>query len=59
VPVAGAMTRWGADVWRIDFAPAFRLTAHVQLKLQYSIQQGNADPHNLGYTLAEQLTLRF
>jgi len=59
IPFAGTMTPWGADVWRIDAAPTYRLTAHLQLKLQYSIQQGNADPHNLGHTLAGQVTLRF
>jgi hypothetical protein len=59
VPYEGTLTRWDADVWRLDFAPTYRWSAHIQTKLQYSIQQGNADSRNLGHTLAAQLTIRF
>jgi hypothetical protein len=59
IPVAGLMTSWGADAWRLDVAPTYRITAHVQTKLQYSLQHGNAPSRPLGHTLAAQATLRF
>ncbi len=54
----GAHVPWGRDVWRVDVAPSFRFTAHLQAKLQYSLQDeaGRARLHHSG---AAQLTLRF
>jgi hypothetical protein len=59
IPDRGAATRWGHDVWRIDVAPVWRLTAHTQLKLQYSLQHGDSGPRQTTRTLATQLTVRF
>jgi len=57
-PVAGPM-RWGRDLWRIDFAPGYRFTAHVQLKLQYSLQHEDRAAEKYEHIGAAQLTLRF
>jgi hypothetical protein len=56
---AGHDTTWGRDVWRIDTALGYRLTAHTQLKLQYSLQHEDSGPREYGHTLAAQFTLRF
>jgi hypothetical protein len=55
----GVPTRWGRDVWRFDLAPGYRLTPHVQFKLQYSLQHGDHDSREFTRTLATQFTLRF
>lgn len=54
----GGTVPWGRDLWRVDVAPSFRFTAHLQAKLQYSFQdeEGRARIHHTG---AAQLTLRF
>ncbi|MEY2879271.1 MAG: hypothetical protein RLZZ15_1651 [Verrucomicrobiota bacterium] len=59
VPERGVNHTWGRDLWRVDFAPAWRFTPHVQLKLQYSLQRGDAAPRAAAQTWATQLTLRF
>ncbi len=59
IPHRGARTRWGHDVWRIDAAPALRLSPHAQVKLQYSLQRGDAGPRDTTRTLAAQATVRF
>ena len=52
--------RWGQDLGRIDCAAGYRLTAHTQLKLQYSFQQETSGPHKEQNNLiAAQLTVRF
>lgn len=51
--------RWGQEVWRIDLAPACRLSSHTQLKLQYSLQHGDSGTRDYTRTIAAQLTLRF
>lgn len=50
---------WGRDTWRLDLAPTFRLTAHLQARLQYSFQEDDPSPRPQTHTLATQLTLRF
>jgi len=55
----GQMVKWGDDVWRIDFAPSYRLTPHSELKVQYSLQGGGTAPRNHSTTLAAQFVLRF
>lgn len=55
----GQRVPWGADLWRLDVAPAFRLTPHLQLKLQYSLQHEALDARELAHLLALQATLRF
>jgi hypothetical protein len=48
---------WGEDVWRMEAALGYRLTAHTQLKLQYSLQKEEAS--SLSHLVAAQFTLRF
>ena len=55
----GAPVARAHDVWRIDAAIGYRFTAHSQLKLQYSLAQGDFVSNNLGSTFAAQFTVRF
>jgi hypothetical protein len=55
----GGSARWGHDVWQIDTAVGYRFTPHTQLKLQYSLQDGNSGSGDLGHTFAAQFTVRF
>lgn len=55
----GGFVRWGRDIWRIDLAPAYRFTAHIQLKFQYSLQHESFRPSEFSQLLAAQLTVRF
>lgn len=55
----GVPRTWGQDVWRVDVAPAYRFTPNTQLKLQYSLQHGDAGTHTFTRTLATQITVRF
>lgn len=59
LPHRGAAVRWGHDVWRIDAAPSLRLSAHAQLKFQYSLQHGDSGGRATTRTLAAQATVRF
>ena len=47
------------DVWRVDAAVGYRFTAHSQLKLQYSVAQGDFTSTNNHGTFAAQFTVRF
>jgi len=51
--------RWSRDVSRLDLGPGYRLTAHLQLKLQVSIERQEADLGAWSELTAVQLTLRF
>ena len=55
----GVETRWGRNAWRVDLAPMYRFTPHVQAKLQYSLQHGDAAPRQRVHLLALQTTVRF
>jgi hypothetical protein len=55
----GQNIRWSPDLVRIDVAATYRLTAHAQLKLQYSFQHETTDPGQDNHLLATQLTVRF
>ena len=55
----GARVPWSRDTWRIDVAPCYRFTAHVQLKLQYSLRHEHPAPRALTNHVATQLTVRF
>jgi hypothetical protein len=60
VPTGPATSaRWGNNLWRVDVGPGYRLTAHMQIKLQYSLQ--DEDGHGPGRTnfFAAQYTIRF
>ncbi|HEY1765659.1 MAG TPA: hypothetical protein VGF85_12105 [Opitutaceae bacterium] len=57
-PVLGSV-RWGRNAERIDFAPGYRLTPHIQMKLQYSLERQHADQDRWGSLTAVQFTVRF
>jgi len=56
---AGERSPWGRDSWRIDLAPAYRLTPHTQLKFQYSLQRTTGPTLDWNNFFAIQATLRF
>ena len=56
---AGQRLPWGRDIWRIDFAPAYRFTPHTQLKFQYSLQRTGGPATNWNNIFAVQTTVRF
>jgi len=56
---AGRSVRWGRDVERVDLGPVYRLTAHIQVKVQYSLEHENADSMEWGQMVAAQFTARF
>lgn len=56
---AGARVRWGANVRRLDVGPIYRLSPHVQLKFQYSLQHQEGEAREFGHVAALQLTVRF
>lgn len=58
-PDRGRETRWGHNVWRIDVAPSYRFTAHMQLKVQYSLQHGDTGARDHGHSVAAQFAVRF
>ena len=51
--------RWSRNVWRADLGPGYRLTPHVQVKVQYSLERQDADSGTFGQMLAGQFTTRF
>ena len=55
---SGARLRWAEDIWRVDSAVGYRLSPHMQVKLQYSIQQ-SIQTGDFSDIVAGQLTLRF
>lgn len=56
---AGGSTTWGRDTWRLDVAPSYRFTAHLMLKLQYSLQHRPIDGREYTHVFSGQLLLRF
>lgn len=56
---AGNWVKWGRDAWRIDVAPSYRFTPHLQGKLQYSLLHEDGASSEYSHTLALQLTARF
>ena len=56
---SGGYVQWDNDVWRCDAAVGYRLTAHTQIKLQYSLQHQNSADGALGHLVAGQFSLRF
>jgi hypothetical protein len=55
----GMTAEWGRNVWRVDAGPGYRLTPHMQLKIQYSAEYQQAASRNWGNLLAIQFTTRF
>jgi hypothetical protein len=59
IPYRGADIKWGNDIWRVDAAITYRLTTHMQFKLQYSLQNEENAPHEFAHNFAGQFTVRF
>ncbi len=59
IPHDGIFSPWGQDLWRVDIAIGYRLTAHTQIKLQYSLERREDAEREYGNLLAGQFTLRF
>ncbi|MDB6126481.1 MAG: hypothetical protein JWM35_377 [Verrucomicrobia bacterium] len=57
--MTGENVRWGFNTWRIDVAPSFRFTPHLQLKLQYSVQPEHLGTNRYNHEFAAQMTVRF
>jgi hypothetical protein len=55
----GGSEHWSPDLERIDVAATYRLTTHVQLKLEYSYQHEISLPGRDNHLLATQFTVRF
>lgn len=56
---AGGNQPWANDLWRIDAAVTYRVTPHVQLKLQYSVQHKDRVADAVSHLIATQFTVRF
>lgn len=56
---AGGRIPWGRDLRRLDAAIGFRPNAHLQLKIQYSLQHENQGRRDLGHLGAMQWTVRW
>ncbi|HEY0947029.1 MAG TPA: hypothetical protein VGD81_17235 [Opitutaceae bacterium] len=59
VETADRRVPWSRDVWRIDVAPSYRLTAHMQMKLQLSLRHEEPSPDATTHALSAQFTVRF
>ena len=55
----GGRSTWGDDLWRIDAALGYRLSPHIQVELQYSLDRHESGPSSFGHTVAGQLTVKF
>jgi hypothetical protein len=55
----GQTSRWGRQTWRIDVAPAWRITPQTQLKLQYSLRHEQPARERFTEALSVQLSMRF
>ena len=55
----GGEVQWSRDISRIEVALAYRFTPHMQLKLQYYLEQVERADRDLSHTFAAQWTLRF
>ena len=60
LPSEATMIRWDSNAWRVDIGPAYRFTAHTQLKLQYSyLEQDTTALGRSNNIYAAQFTVRF
>lgn len=55
----GLRRPWGRDVWQWDLAATWRLNAHVQSKMQFTLQQIDGREPRSGHTIATRITVRF
>lgn len=51
--------RWGENVRRLDLAPVYRFTPHVQVKVQYSVEFHEVRSQAFSHWAAVQFTTRF
>jgi len=58
-PVPAHRQAWGRDLWRIDVAPEYRFTPYVQLKFQFSLEEGTPGANGPVPLTASQLTIRW
>jgi hypothetical protein len=56
---ASGQVRWGRNLWRVDVAPGYRFTPHIQVKLQLSLEHGASDERTYSGLIAGQLVIRF
>jgi hypothetical protein len=55
----GGSAQWSANLARIDAALAYRPTAHIQWKVQYSFQKETSGPGDDNHLFSTQVTVRF
>ena len=55
----GGTQPWGGDTWQLDTAVTYRMTPHMQMKLQYSLQHQARMADAFTHLLAAQFTVRF
>jgi hypothetical protein len=55
----GRSVRWDREAWRLDVAPAWRLSPQMQFKLQYSLRHEDPAVDAFTHALAAQLNVRF
>ncbi len=55
----GRLVPWGSDVWRFEVAPTYRFTAHLEGKLQYSLQHNAVGRPVYSHLAAAQFVIRF
>ena len=55
----GGTAEWDRDAWRADLSLGWRISRHVQAKIQYSIGDRKGDDPEGDQLLATQLTVRF
>ena len=56
---SGSQLPWGNDVWRVDAAAGFRLSAHMEWKLQASGQNAPTGTGHVQANYSTQLNVRF
>lgn len=56
---AGESVQWGRRTWRLEVAPAWRFTAQMQFKLQFSLQHESPAREDLVRSIAGQFNVRF
>jgi hypothetical protein len=55
----GEAIPWWHDTWRTEAALIYRLTEHIQWKVQYNLQHEEAPERDYSHTFASQVTVRF
>ena len=55
----GQSVPWGRDIWRVDAAVGYRISANTQFKLQASVQRERWADSEYNRLFAGQFTVRF